>query len=366
MKMSKKYSFYKKVSIVLSIALINQIVYPTVALALTSGPSAPEFSSFEPVATTGMVNEFTGDFTYNIPVINIPGPDGSGYSMSLSYHSGENVEGEASWVGYGWTLNPGAINRGKSGFPDDANGDEAKYFNDIPENWTVSAGLNVSASLEAFSIDGILGLSASHMARFNNYRGFSQVSGVNVSVLSGLASLGYSVNDGQGTYSANINPAALLDLYSAMNNGTKNKSGQEKKKAATKKDKEVGYVKNMMEKKLKSAIGTLSSYNLSDHQEISLPVNISPYEGHSMNFSANLQGTLTPLPVGLGLGVNGSYSVQKTKEYSTHVFGYMYSGNALDVPNGQMDYSVEKESTFNKRDKYLSIPFSSADRKSVV
>ena len=364
MKMSKKYSFYKKVSIVLSIALINQIVYPTVALALTSGPSAPEFSSFEPVATTGMVNEFTGDFTYNIPVINIPGPDGSGYSMSLSYHSGENVEGEASWVGYGWTLNPGAINRGKSGFPDDANGDEAKYFNDIPENWTVSAGLNVSASLEAFSIDGILGLSASHMARFNNYRGFSQVSGVNVSVLSGLASLGYSVNDGQGTYSANINPAALLSLYSACSNGFHNKSSKERSKAALdaqRKNKGSDYVKSMMKGKLKSAIGTLSSYNLSDHQEISLPVNISPYEGHSMNFSANIQGTITPLPVGLGLGVSGSLSVQKTKGYNTRVFGYMYSGNAFDVPDGQMDYSVEKESTFNKRDKYLSIPFSSAD-----
>ena len=54
----------------LAINLIVEIVSPTVAMALTSGPSAPEFSSFEPVATTDMVNDFSGDFTYNIPVLN--------------------------------------------------------------------------------------------------------------------------------------------------------------------------------------------------------------------------------------------------------------------------------------------------------
>lgn len=364
MKMSKKYSFYKKVSIVLLVALINQIVFPTVALALTSGPTSPEFSSFEPVATTGMVNEFSGDFTYNIPVLNVPGPDGSGYSLSLSYHSGENVEGEASWVGYGWTLNPGAINRGKSGFPDDANGDQVQYFNNIPANWTLAVGLNASASLEAFSIDGIIGLSANHMARFNNYRGFSRVSGVNVSVLSGLASVGTSISDGQSSYSANINPAALVSLYSSFGNGFENLSKNErirKTKRERKKMTQESVVQGMIKGKAISAIGTMSAYSFSNFQDVNMPVNISPYEGTSISFNANLQVTPAPVPVGLGFGINGSLSSQTSYDYERNVFGYMYSGNAIDIPQSQMDYSVEKESTYNKRDKYLSIPFSSAD-----
>src|SRR5690606_28921980 len=86
------------ISAFLALNLLFEIVSPCVAMALTAGPSQPEFSSFEPVATTDMVNDFTGDFTYNLHVLNVPGPDGGGYFMSLSYHSGVSCEEEASWV----------------------------------------------------------------------------------------------------------------------------------------------------------------------------------------------------------------------------------------------------------------------------
>ena len=39
------------------------------AWALTSGPTAPEAMNFEPVDATDMVNLQTGDFTYNIPLL---------------------------------------------------------------------------------------------------------------------------------------------------------------------------------------------------------------------------------------------------------------------------------------------------------
>ncbi|WP_299465099.1 hypothetical protein [uncultured Microscilla sp.] len=128
-------------AVFLAVNILIDTVFATLALALTSGPSSPEFASFEPVATTNMVNTFTGDFTYNLPVLQIPGPDGGGYAMSLAYHSGANSEEEASWVGYGWTLNPGSINRNVRGFPDDYKGVPIKQFNKIPVNWTASATL---------------------------------------------------------------------------------------------------------------------------------------------------------------------------------------------------------------------------------
>src|SRR5437867_83014 len=101
----------------LTVMLTNTLA-PTVTYALTSGPTAPEATSFEPVDTTDMVNLQMGDLTYNMPLLEVPGPEG-GYPLSLSYHAGIQPNEDASWVGLGWTLNPGAINRSVNGYPDD-------------------------------------------------------------------------------------------------------------------------------------------------------------------------------------------------------------------------------------------------------
>ncbi|UIR54610.1 hypothetical protein LZQ00_10020 [Sphingobacterium sp. SRCM116780] len=98
--------------------ILYQTFSPLTAWALTSGPISPDASSFEPVDTSTMVNPLTGDFVYNVPLMEVPGPEGS-YPLSLSYHAGINPEQESSWVGLGWTLNPGSITRSVSGFPDD-------------------------------------------------------------------------------------------------------------------------------------------------------------------------------------------------------------------------------------------------------
>jgi hypothetical protein len=100
-------------SIIFAVGLLTSI-YP-----LTSGPMQPEFTSFEPVDVTDMVNLPTGDFTYVLPLGEVKGPAGVGYPVVLSYHAGIENEQEASWVGLGWTLNVGAINRQVVGFPDD-------------------------------------------------------------------------------------------------------------------------------------------------------------------------------------------------------------------------------------------------------
>ena len=102
------------------------------------GPNAPEASAFEPVDATDMVNLVTGDLSYVLPILNIPSPEG-GYPIALSYHAGIALDQEASWVGLGWSLNPGAINREISGIPDDwKDGLKSKVSRDIGGETTIN------------------------------------------------------------------------------------------------------------------------------------------------------------------------------------------------------------------------------------
>ncbi len=113
-----KQKYIRRIALFLLLNFIFELMLPNIALALTSGPTAPEATSFEPVDTSDMVNLSTGDFVYNIPLLEVPGPSG-GFPLSLSYHAGIMPNEDASWVGLGWTLNTGAITRTVSGLPDD-------------------------------------------------------------------------------------------------------------------------------------------------------------------------------------------------------------------------------------------------------
>ena len=111
---------HRVVAATLLAVMLSNTFAPAVTYALTSGPTAPEATSFEPVDTTDMVNLQTGDLAYNIPLVEVPGPEG-GYPLSLSYHAGIQTNEDASFVGLGWSLNPGAISRNVNGYPDDWN-----------------------------------------------------------------------------------------------------------------------------------------------------------------------------------------------------------------------------------------------------
>ena len=115
-------------SIFLLVNILQSVILPSVANALTSGPTAPEASSFEPIDTTDMVSLQTGDFTYSIPLLEVPSPEG-GYPLALAYHGGVKPLEEASWVRLGWSLSPGAISRVVNGYPDDQVG-ASRYVTD--------------------------------------------------------------------------------------------------------------------------------------------------------------------------------------------------------------------------------------------
>lgn len=134
------------------------------------GPSQPEMSSFKPAGTNDMVNLFTGDFSYNIPLLDV-----GGYPVNIFYDGGISMEQEASWVGLGWNINPGNINRNMRGVPDDFNGEEKlNQSQNMKKN--ITWGVSVGADLELFGtkqwdqfIQGSVGVSLGYS--LNNYLG---------------------------------------------------------------------------------------------------------------------------------------------------------------------------------------------------
>lgn len=150
-RINMKLPFIKKkttkfVAMVCFLSLAYQLVFPVASFALTSGPSQPEMQSFEPVGTTDMVNMFSGDFNYNIPLMDV-----EGYPVNIYYHAGATVEQEASWVGLGWNINPGNINHVVRGYSDDYNGDEIKKQLKIDDE--IARNFNIFFGVEAAGVN---------------------------------------------------------------------------------------------------------------------------------------------------------------------------------------------------------------------
>ena len=179
--MNRKSHFFKGFAVFTGLNILAQVLLPTAALALTGGPSQPEFESFEPIGTNQMVDLFSGDFNYNIPLMNVPGPNG-GYPINLAYHAGIGMEQEASWVGLGWNINPGVINRHMRGIPDDAKGDIIEQEMNLRPDRTLSLKLGQLSKedKEAAGFEYKLSTNLKYFAYYNNYRGIGYRADVSI------------------------------------------------------------------------------------------------------------------------------------------------------------------------------------------
>lgn len=122
MRYARRRRATRRIAVALLIVFLQSFFSPWYAYALTTGPHQPEYISFTSPGSTDMVDLLTGDFSFSLPVLEVPGPEGS-FSLPLSYKAGIGLDQEASWVGLGWSLNAGAITRSINEFPDDANGE---------------------------------------------------------------------------------------------------------------------------------------------------------------------------------------------------------------------------------------------------
>jgi hypothetical protein len=209
MTKQKRQVYRRRVAFLFLISIVFQVIYPTAALALTTGPSQPEVQSFEPIEANNMVNMFSGDFTYNLPLLTVPGPSG-GYPVNLSYHAGATMEEEASWVGLGWNINPGVINRNMRGVPDDFNGDNVTKEISQKVNRIFSLGggfgTEVKGNPSGLGLGGILS--------FDNYKGLSLSANANFS--------GGFGKTGNFSIGANFDPESGIGINPSVGIGDKN------------------------------------------------------------------------------------------------------------------------------------------------
>lgn len=212
--LSRKLKHIKKGPLCLVALYLFELFYPTAAMALSGGPSQPEVQGFTPIDTSEMVNLFTGDFSYNIPLLDV-----DGYPINIAYQSGITTDQEASWVGLGWSLNTGVVNRSMRGLPDDFDGDVVRKEFHMKENKTVGVTAGSSIDFEVFGLEaGSVGLSLG--IKHNNYSGYSASFSITPSLGPGEeakmpwnVSLGISTSSDEG---ASIQPQLSMSFPTKM------------------------------------------------------------------------------------------------------------------------------------------------------
>jgi hypothetical protein len=357
MKIVRNAYFSKPLSILLLFIFLSSVLNPVSLYGLSSGPGQPELEGFAPVGMDDMVDLFTGDFSYNIPLLTVPGPDG-GYPLNLAYSAGITMEQEASWVGLGWSLNPGAVNREVRGLPDDFSGQGVQKKYNQKANRTFSVGIatkdievlgaDLSKVLSNFKVGGNLNLI------YNNYKGFSVQAGLGFSQI-------------QNEASGNAQEGKKTDPLSK--DGQKNYEpsfDDRRQKGEKKEDKKSGFA-NLMSaygdyyKGLGSqAVSRMRNGGGLDFASAKTVEDISYQPSRtSFSFGLNIKTGLEIFGVTKDVQVDVMYSDQilHDKDKSVPAFGYLHSEkNVTTGFNGLMDFTRDNQSILTPDSRFLPFP----------
>lgn len=325
------------------------------------GPNQPETATFTPASADNLVDLFSGDFSYNIPLFEV-----DGYPINLAYNAGIRPEQEASWVGLGWNLNPGAITRDVRGIPDDFKGDSIRYEKNIKDNVTV--GLSAGAGGEIVGLPlGSVNVSAG--LSYNNYRGFDLTTNAGISLGATIAGKGgltsaLSVNN-SSMNGISVSPSLSLSYKTAASeagdasvkgsltasSSYNSRSGVQQVSYGvgvsvdfqTTQQKQVGDVTTNETTKHKRSSSSFASVGLG----YSLPRVNSDFENFSVSGRFTLGGEV--FLSNAHAFVNGFYSSQKlrNKTQNKKAYGCLNSSFATDASTDVMDFSRENEVGFS-------------------
>jgi hypothetical protein len=344
----------QKIAFALALVMLYQALYPIKSYALTGGPTQPEVQGFTPIGANNMVDLFTGDFSYNIPLMDV-----DGYPINLSYQSNPTMDQEASWVGLGWSLNPGVLNRDLRGFPDDFRGDQVLREKNIKPNQTI--GVTVSPRAEVF---GFFKSGIKTGVFFNSYRGWGTEVGLSNTLSAGNVGKGYNLG---ASFNVNLNSQSGIDLdfglqgrdpeiFLGASTGLNSRTGL---KALTFEGGE-----HQMAKVKKTVVGSSFGGSISFAQRTYFPAADFPMLNRSiaLNFTPGVEAN--------GLFAGGNFSGYAStqflafKKQNNRAFGYLYmqDGKANGVESrALMDYNREKVMPYRKDVPNIPIPYGTYD-----
>ncbi|MBC6110690.1 hypothetical protein H7U22_09645 [Pedobacter sp. CCM 8938] len=355
----RKKGIRRTAGILLAIWLIN-LLLPSVAHALTSGPSQPESQSFQPVGTSDMVDLLSGDFKYNIPLMDV-----DGYPLNLAYQSGIGPDDEASWVGLGWNLNVGSISRQLRGLPDDLKGDLLRTEHAVKDKVTVGGRLTTKVELVGNSkIQRKLKLNGSLTFGVfsDSYTGIGAEIGANAGMSFAFANEGMmTAGLGLGVLSSTASGVDITPNVSmSINDNSRDKSVRNAGLSSS-----LGYNSRSGMKSLTLG-GGLSNYNtsaplVSYNTEPVQPKIQVPYISSYDSYSIDLGGSAGPLFIGGGL--TGYRSVRRVSGpvMENPEYGFLYSESGKNKPNAVHDFIREKENPVIPEIPNLAIPIHTPD-----
>lgn len=196
----------RKIAAFLLAVFASTFISPIHSWAITNGPAQPEMQGFSPISATDMVDLFSGDMKYNIPLMDV-----GGYPLNLSYNAGGGLDQEASWVGNGWTLNPGTVNRQMKALPDDFKGDEVKKSINLKPKQRINGSVQIKPDIVGFEkIAPSLSLRANVFK--DNYYGWGAQLSLNAGIQPSF--LGGKFSAGVGLTSSSMDGAGISPSFS--------------------------------------------------------------------------------------------------------------------------------------------------------
>ncbi len=341
--------------------------------AASGGPTQPEMSAFSPVNANNMVDLFSGDFSYNIPLLDV-----GGYPVNIAYHSGVSMDEEASWVGLGWNINPGSITRNMRGLPDDFNGgaDTIRKVASVKPN--VSWGVNVGADVELTGLPLTVGAG---LGLFHTtYTGWGFETSINASI-NGASKSGGSLtgglsltNNSQSGVTINPSVSAGFKVHNATNNGGaafgmsiaapyNSRTGL--------KSISMGLNANPLvkNKTLQSAIDATSKVNISFSWPTYSPSISMPLTNYNFSFTAKAGFEAFTLHPDLYISGYGGkeYVAAADTSIALPAFGYLNYQNAGGNYASLLDFNREKEMPYREKPAipHIAVPSYTYDAFSV-
>jgi hypothetical protein len=364
MKQIRESKLSKIVAYYLMIMMFLQLTQPMQIYALTSGPTQPEFNAFTPIGTSDMVDLASGDFNYNIPIMDV-----GGYPINLAYNSGVTMDQEASWVGLGWNLNVGEITRQVRGLPDDFRGDEMTYENNLRENRTVGMNLGFNGAVvgaDALRLGVGLGVES------NNYEGisFKPSYGIGFSFNNNVSvGMDFSSSlDGGATVSPRVGislssedkKGTTTSLSSSISLGLNSRKGVENLNVSASVSQKGDITETANRKDIESgaeASGTGTSGSISFNNLSYTPSKRIGFNNKNFSFNAALGGEVFGVEGQVQVTGYGSYQniADEYRNRKEKAYGYENTEYKKTNESGILDFNRENEKTITQNTLALPV-----------